>query len=72
MPYATEVPESRSCISRRRRRSIRSASRASARPAHRRGALFASAVEDALAPLGVRVTQVPLSPNAIHRLIEQA
>jgi len=35
-------------------------------------ALFASAVQDALRPFGVRVTQVPLSPTRIHALIAEA
>jgi carbon-monoxide dehydrogenase large subunit len=35
-------------------------------------AVFASAVEDALAPLGVRITSMPLSPGRIGDLIEEA
>jgi carbon-monoxide dehydrogenase large subunit len=34
-------------------------------------ALFASAVQDALRPLGVRVTRVPLSPTRIHALMTE-
>jgi len=36
------------------------------------GAAIANAVEDALAPFGVRVTRLPLSPNAILGLIQSA
>ncbi len=36
------------------------------------GAAIANAVEDALAPLGIRVTTLPLSPNAIFELIRAA
>lgn len=35
-------------------------------------AAMASAVEDALRPLGVRVRELPLSPEAVWRLIEKA
>lgn len=35
-------------------------------------AAIASAVEDALKPLGVRVRELPLSPEAVWRLIEEA
>ena len=73
MPYATEVPHVE--ISHRETPTplnelgIKGVGEAGAIPVP---ALFASAVQDALSPLGVRVTQVPLSPNNIHRLIEQA
>jgi carbon-monoxide dehydrogenase large subunit len=33
------------------------------------GAAIANAVEDALAPLGVRINSLPLSPNAIFELV---
>jgi carbon-monoxide dehydrogenase large subunit len=36
------------------------------------GALFAQAVEDALAGLGVEITEIPLSPNRLFELIEEA
>jgi CO/xanthine dehydrogenase Mo-binding subunit len=36
------------------------------------GALFAQAVEDALAHLGVEILEIPLSPNRLHELIESA
>ncbi len=36
------------------------------------GAAIANAVADALAPLGIRVTALPLSPNAIFELIRAA
>lgn len=36
------------------------------------GAAIANAVEDALAPLGIRVNALPLSPNAIFELIRSA
>jgi CO/xanthine dehydrogenase Mo-binding subunit len=36
------------------------------------GALFAQAVEDALAGYGVEVTEIPLSPNRLFELIEAA
>jgi len=39
---------------------------------HEYVALLAEAVEDALAPLGVRITEMPLSPPAICALIERA
>jgi carbon-monoxide dehydrogenase large subunit len=35
-------------------------------------AAIANAVEDALAPLGVRVNRTPLSPSEILRLIDEA
>jgi carbon-monoxide dehydrogenase large subunit len=36
------------------------------------GALFAQAVEDALGGSGVEITEIPLSPNRLFELIEQA
>jgi carbon-monoxide dehydrogenase large subunit len=36
------------------------------------GALFAQAVEDALAGSGVEITEIPLSPNTLFELIERA
>jgi aerobic carbon-monoxide dehydrogenase large subunit len=36
------------------------------------GALFAQAVDDALADIGVEITEIPLSPNRLFELIEQA
>jgi CO/xanthine dehydrogenase Mo-binding subunit len=36
------------------------------------GALFAQAVEDALADLGVEITEIPLSPNRLFELIDEA
>jgi carbon-monoxide dehydrogenase large subunit len=36
------------------------------------GALFAQAVEDALAPLGIEIREIPLSPNRLFELIDQA
>ena len=36
------------------------------------GALFAQAVEDALAGFGVEITEIPLSPNRLFELIEAA
>jgi carbon-monoxide dehydrogenase large subunit len=36
------------------------------------GALFAQAVEDALADFGIEITEIPLSPNRLFELIEQA
>ena len=36
------------------------------------GALFAQAVEDALAGSGVEITEIPLSPNRLFELIEKA
>ena len=36
------------------------------------GALFAQAVDDALADFGVEITEIPLSPNRLFELIEQA
>ena len=35
-------------------------------------ALVAEAIDDALAPLGVRVREMPLDPDRLRRLIEQA
>ena len=35
------------------------------------GATIANAVADALAPLGVTITALPLSPDRLHRLIEE-
>ena len=55
------------------RRSIRSASRASARPARfPAAAALISAVEDALTPFGVRIGQVPLTPGKIVQMIRAA
>ena len=34
-------------------------------------ALFAEAIDDALAPFGVRVREMPLSPNRLLALIEE-
>ncbi|HYK82297.1 MAG TPA: xanthine dehydrogenase family protein molybdopterin-binding subunit [Gemmatimonadales bacterium] len=36
------------------------------------GAAFAQAVDDALAPFGVEVREIPLSPNRLFQLIEEA
>ena len=36
------------------------------------GALFAQAVEDALADFGVEIAEIPLSPNRLFELIEAA
>ena len=36
------------------------------------GALFAQAVDDALSDFGVEITEIPLSPNRLFELIEQA
>jgi CO/xanthine dehydrogenase Mo-binding subunit len=36
------------------------------------GAAIANAVEDALAPLGIRINSLPLSPNAIAELVRAA
>jgi carbon-monoxide dehydrogenase large subunit len=36
------------------------------------GALFAQAVEDALAEFGIEITEIPLSPNRLFELIDQA
>jgi carbon-monoxide dehydrogenase large subunit len=36
------------------------------------GAAIANAVEDALAPLGIRINALPLSPNAIAELVRAA
>jgi hypothetical protein len=33
---------------------------------------FLSAVEDALAPLGVTISETPLTPNRVWRLIQDA
>ena len=35
-------------------------------------AAIANAVADALAPLGVRVTELPLSPTKLFRLLQEA
>jgi CO/xanthine dehydrogenase Mo-binding subunit len=36
------------------------------------GALFAQAVDDALSDFGIEVTEIPLSPNRLFELIDQA
>ena len=36
------------------------------------GALFAQAIEDALAGSGVEITEIPLSPNKLFELIDAA
>ena len=73
MPYATEVPRveimHRETPTPLNELGVKGVGEAGAIPVP---ALFASAVQDALHPLGVRVTQVPLSPNRIHELIERA
>jgi carbon-monoxide dehydrogenase large subunit len=73
MPYATEVPAvtvlHRETPSPLNELGVKGVGEAGAIPVP---ALFAAAVQDALQPLGVRVTQVPLSPNRIHELIEAA
>ena len=73
MPYATEVPHveimHRETPTPLNELGIKGVGEAGAIPVP---ALFASAVQDALRPLGVRVRQVPLSPNRIHELIEAA
>jgi carbon-monoxide dehydrogenase large subunit len=35
-------------------------------------AVIANAVSDALAPLGVRITELPMTPDRLWRLIRQA
>jgi aerobic carbon-monoxide dehydrogenase large subunit len=73
MPYATEVPRveimHRETPTSLNELGVKGVGEAGAIPVP---ALFASAVQDALRPLGVRVNQVPLSPNRIHDLIEGA
>jgi carbon-monoxide dehydrogenase large subunit len=73
MPYATEVPPveimHRETPTPLNELGIKGVGEAGAIPVP---ALFASAVQDALRPLGVRVTQVPLSPNRIHDLMGAA
>jgi carbon-monoxide dehydrogenase large subunit len=73
MPYATEVPRveimHRETPTPLNPLGIKGVGEAGAIPVP---ALFASAVQDALRPLGVRVTEVPLSPNRIHALVEEA
>jgi len=36
------------------------------------GAAIANAVEDALAPFGVRITRLPLTPNAVAELLRNS
>jgi len=36
------------------------------------GALFAQAVEDALADTGVEIREIPLSPNRLFELMQEA
>ena len=65
-------PPSRSCISRPRRPlnplGVKGVGEAGAIPVP---ALVAEAIEDALAPFGVRVREMPLSPERIRELIER-
>lgn len=71
MPYATEVPQveviHRETPTPLNEMGIKGVGEAGAIPVP---GLFASAVQDALSPLGVRVTNVPLSPNGIYALLE--
>ncbi len=73
MPYATEVPRveimHRETPTPLNELGVKGVGEAGAIPVP---ALFASAVQDALRPRGVRVTCVPLSPNRIHALLEPA
>ena len=62
LPTAAEMPSSRPTAPRRRRRSTRSASRASARRHDRRVGCGHQAVIDALRPLGVTFMDMPLTP----------
>jgi carbon-monoxide dehydrogenase large subunit len=64
---------STACTSSTARRATRSAPRASVRAApSRRPARCANAIDDALAPLGVRLTATPALPARVHQLIERA
>jgi len=73
MPYATEVPhveihhlETPTPLN---ELGMKGVGEAGAIPVP---ALFASAVQDALRPYGVRITDVPLSPSRIHGLLAEA
>ena len=77
LPAARARPtsrRSRSCTSRRRRRSPSTASRAWARAARSApGPAIASAVEDALRPIGkVFVNELPLTPERVRQFVEIA
>ncbi len=72
IPYATEVPhietdhvETPSPLN---PLGIKGAGEAGAIPAP---AALASAIEDALAPLGIRITQVPMPPNLLRSMIAE-
>jgi carbon-monoxide dehydrogenase large subunit len=72
IPYATEVPyietdhlETPSPLN---PLGIKGAGEAGAIPAP---AALASAIEDALAPLGIRITQVPMPPNLLRAMIAE-
>ncbi len=73
MPYATEVPHveihHRETPSPLNPLGIKGVGEAGAIPVP---ALFASAVQDALRHLGVRVTEAPLTPSRIHDLVVDA
>jgi carbon-monoxide dehydrogenase large subunit len=72
MPYATEVPPveimHRETPTPLNEFGIKGVGEAGAIPVP---AVFASAVQDALQPLGVRVTHTPLSPNEIYALLHE-
>jgi carbon-monoxide dehydrogenase large subunit len=72
MPYATEVPRveivHRETPTPLNEFGIKGVGEAGAIPVP---AVLASAVQDALEPLGVRVTRAPLSPNEIYALLHE-
>ena len=74
LPTAAELPELRDRPHRdARRRSTRSAPRASARPARSPPApAVTNAVIDALRPLGVSYINMPLSPMRVWEAIQEA
>jgi aerobic carbon-monoxide dehydrogenase large subunit len=73
MPYATEVPAIElhhlETLSPLNPLGIKGAGEAGTIPV---AAVFASAIEDALEPLGVRITEMPLNPQSIFEMLDAA
>jgi aerobic carbon-monoxide dehydrogenase large subunit len=73
IPYATEVPavevEHETTPSPLNPLGMKGAGEAGTIPVP---AVTAAAVQDALAPFGVRITEAPLDPNRLHELLESA
>jgi len=73
VPTAVEMPEATivKILEETPRRSIRWARKAWARAAVGGGRCHPNAVADALAQLGVAITELPLSPDRLARLVRE-